>query len=333
MAATQYQVLYRYINEATNTAITNSMDNDYEPVREFYVDPGHRIFSSDSMVQAEATDDQQEMISYGNSSENPKNNMLFAYDGTKKIKHKKWVEETTGYVVRDWKQLKRSSIGNQGDFSKEFTTINAATPEDGGLVICTINVKNKYFPSTITVVTDNTLADKGSGQNKYFSEDKINQLITESTLFALNTNGYQDHTSPSDTVSVWSSGPSYNKNYTTIYTGPVAIGANDMRTMSFSTGVSTYGQQSPNNLYKKVTVSSNQVLETQIPGHYEEQTDSPYLIMDTYKRIQLSPWFVNCTCGSLDSALTKAKALAEVIGINNIKIIKIVPFNQFIKIK
>ena len=67
MAATKYQVLYRYINEATNTPITNSMDNEYVQVCEFYVDPYHKIFSNDAKVQAEATDEQQEMISFGNA--------------------------------------------------------------------------------------------------------------------------------------------------------------------------------------------------------------------------------------------------------------------------
>ena len=62
MAATKYQVLYRYINEATNTAITNSMDNAYDPVCEFYTDPDHKIFSNSPNVQAEAVNEQQEMI-------------------------------------------------------------------------------------------------------------------------------------------------------------------------------------------------------------------------------------------------------------------------------
>lgn len=333
MAATKYQVLYRYVNEATNTPITNSMDNEYETVREFYTDPDHKIFSTDPVVQATATDEQQQMISYGNSSENPKTNMLFAYDGTKKIKHQKWIVETTGYVVRDWSQLQRSKIGNQGDFTKEFTTINAATPEDGGLVVCTEAVMRKYFPRTITVVSDNSLADAGTPSNPYYSEAKINKLITDSTFFALNTNGYSDHTSASLTRNIWSSGPSYNKNYTIIFTGPIAIGGNNMSTISYNTGDRGYGQSNANNLYGSVTVTQSQIETTQIPGHYEDAQDAPYLIIDTYKRIQLSPWFVNCTCGSLESALTKARTLVDMLGIENVKLIKLVPFDQFIKIK
>lgn len=332
MAATQYQVLYRYINEATNTAITNSMKNEYDLVREFYTDPDHKIFSSGSTSQ-EAADEQQEMIAFGNSSTNPKTDMLFAYDGTKKIKHKKWVPEATGYVVRDWKQIKRSLIGNEGDFTKEFTTLNAATPEDGGLVVCTQSVMQKYVPATITVVTDNSQADAGTAANPYYSQAKIDKMIVDATFFSLNTTGYADHTSPSNSFSVWSGGPTYAQVYSTIYNGPVAIGGNNMTNISYGTGASGYGQTNRNNLYSKVTITRDQIETTQIPGHYADVLDAPYLIIDTYKRIQLSPWFINCTCGSLDAALAKARILSDMIGIDNVKLIKVVPFDQFIKIK
>lgn len=155
MAATKYQVLYRYMNESTNTAITNSMNNEYETVREFYTDPYHKIYSDDETAQLEAVKEQQELISYGNSSTNPKTDMLFAYDGTKKIAHQYWVKDTVGYIVRDWSQIPRSSIGNKGDFSKEFTTLEADTPENGGIVVCTESVMKKYFTvDQITACTE-----------------------------------------------------------------------------------------------------------------------------------------------------------------------------------
>jgi hypothetical protein len=331
MAATKYQVLYRYINEATNTAITNSMDNAYEPVCEFYTDPDHKIFSKNPTVQADAVNAQQEMISYGNSSTNPKTNMLFAYDGTKKIKHQKWIEETTGYVVRDYTLIKRSSIGNQGDFSKEFTTLNAATPEDGGLVVCTKAVFDKYFPYvTLKVVNDNSLADMGTASNPYYSETRINNLIKDATFFSLNTSGYADHCSPSKTLSMKTT---YYGDYATYFTGPVAIGGNAMTVNTGYGGATIYGQSNNNNLYGDVTITEKQIETTTIPGHYEDVVDAPYLIKDTYKRIKLSPWFVNYTCCSLEAAITKARVLVDMLGMENVKLIKLVPFDQFVKIK
>lgn len=326
MAATKYQVLYRYINEATNTAITNSMENPYERVLEFYTDPDHKIFSTDPAVQAEAVDEQQEMIAFGNSSENPKTNMLFAYDGAKKIKHKKWVEEATGYIVKDWKQLKRSSIGNQGDFTKDFTTLNAATPEDGGIVVCSARALSKYFQA-------GNIATSGR-----YTSAQLNQMIDDYSVFQLIDSNWRAHAaSPSSYTRYsgkWSQGTS-----SSVYTGPIYV---DTTNSDFST-ISGYNPGGDN--WGTTTGVANQakasgtirliisdIETTNIPGHYEDVTDAPYLIMDTYKRIQLSPWFVHCTSGSLESSLAKARALVDMIGMENVKLIKIVPFDQFIKI-
>lgn len=329
MAATKYQVLYRYINESTNTPITNDMSNKYQEVCEFYTDPNHKIFSTDLTVKAEAMRDQQEMISFGNSSDNPKTNMLFAYNGTKKINHQTWVNEQTGYIVRDWQGI-RDRIGNQGDFTKEFTTIGAATPEDGGVVVCTQAVMEKYCPALIGVASDNSGADSGTASNPYYTRAKIEKMITESTMFALNTSGYEDHVSASNRV-VLTINSSYDTQ--TYYNGPIAIEGNTMTTYSGYRGATAYGQPTSNHLYSRVTVTRAQIKTDVIPGHYEESTDAPYLIKDTYKRIQLSPWFVNATYGSLEAALERAKTLVDMLGIANVKLIKLVPFDQFIKIK
>lgn len=331
MAATKYQVLYRYINEGTNTPITNSMDNEYEEVCEFYTDPNHRIFSTNVISQSQAVDEQQQMIAFGNSYENPKTNMLFAYNGTKKIKHKKWVETATGYVVRDWASI-RDKIGNQGDFSKEFTTLNAETPENGGTVVCNEEVFKTYFPKTINIATDETLGDLSNEYGQYYSEKYLYNLITQSVIWKLNTTGTFDHGLPPNTRQLRTGTTSKgDPTYTSYSVGPIGIekGKEVIR--------STYGQiiafGTSANTYSKITVTPEQVETTLIPGHYEEVTDAPYLIKDTYKRIQLSPWFVNSTYGSLEAALEKAKILVDMVGISNVKLVKIVPFDQFVKIK
>lgn len=334
MAATKYQLLYRYINEATNIAITNSMENSYDKTEEFYT-KDHKIESTDVTLQSEAEDEKESMISYGNSTDNPKNDMIFAYDGTKKIRHKKYVPPVNGcYVVRDWQSLDRNLIGNAGDYSKDFITLNGESPEVGGIVVCkNLSINNKYFPSTITVVNDNSLADKGTVSNPFYSESKINSLITKATIFSLNTSGYADHVTASRTIGVWSSGPYYSKDYTTLYIGPVAIEGNNMARHTYSTGASGYGQLDNSNLYGSVTIAPNQLQTIDVPGYYEDTTDYPYVIKDTYKRIQMSPWFVHATYGSLEAALERAKILVDMIGLDNVKLIKIVPFDQFVKIQ
>ena len=64
----------------------------------------------------------------------------------------------------------------------------------------------------------------------------------------------------------------------------------------------------------------------------EETNDYPYVLMDRMERIPLSPWFLHSTHASLQSAMTKARALANIIGHDNIKIGKIVPLDQYIEI-
>lgn len=58
----------------------------------------------------------------------------------------------------------------------------------------------------------------------------------------------------------------------------------------------------------------------------------PYVLMDRLERVILSPWFVHSTHASLQSAMSKAKTLANLIGHGNIKIGKNVPLDQYIEI-
>lgn len=65
----------------------------------------------------------------------------------------------------------------------------------------------------------------------------------------------------------------------------------------------------------------------------EEHTEDAYLIKDTYKRINGSPWLTHCVCASLEAALTKAKTLCSMIGIENVKLIKVVAYDQYLVVK
>lgn len=350
MAATKYQLLYRYINEATNIPITNETTDEYVPVREFYAYPDHAIFSSDTTTKAEAEDAQQEMIASANDPSNIKTNMLFAFEGTKKIRHKKWVPDETGYVVRDWKSIPRSRIGNRGDFTKEFTTLNGATPEDGGMVVCKIGVFNKYFPSTIDCGITPDGGDLSNAYGQYYSQSYITSLIVNSTIFELaDTSDLSIYLKGPTASSYWAGeeGYSYNSGYyktnSTYYPSSVnfsydggATAPSIMPTYSSThfgmPPTSPNGYSSAVGLATGATVKTSQVKTTTIPGHYEDTTEDPYLVIDTYKAIPMSPWFVHATYGSLEAALTKAKTLVDMLGIENIKLIKLVPFDQFIKI-
>ena len=348
MAATKYQLLYRYINEATNIAITNESTEEYVPVREFYT-MDHAIFSSDAQTKAAAEDEQQEMIANANDPGNVKTNMLFAFEGTKKIRHQKWVKDETGYVVRDWRAIPRSRIGNRGDFTKEFTTLGAETPEDGGIVVCKVEVFNKYFPATIDCGITPDGGDLSNSYGKYYSPSYIKSLIVNSTMFELeDTNDLSIYMKPASKSKYWAGDVSYSQNigyykdYTNYYPSSSNFsydGTTEPLVMPTRTS-SHFGPPEIVNGYAAgttglstgATIRPNQVKTTTIEAHYEDVTEDPYLVIDTYKTIPMSPWFVHATYGSLEAALEKAKTLVEMLGIENIKLIKIVPFDQFIKI-
>lgn len=65
----------------------------------------------------------------------------------------------------------------------------------------------------------------------------------------------------------------------------------------------------------------------------EEHLEDPYLVKDTYRRINGSPWLMHCVSASLTSALEKAKTLCGMIGKENVKLIKVVAYDQYLTIK
>lgn len=341
MAATKYQVMYRYMNDIMNVPITNNQDSTYEPVFEFYTDPDHRIFDTDQDIQNAELEKQQEMISFANQSSNPKNDMLFVYNGCKKVQHKVWVPERLGYVVRNFTPI-RAKIGNRGDWSKEFYCLNAETPEDGGLVICTEEVFKNYF-------TAKTVCTAGS-----YTSDEMQKMLEDATIFKLRLPDWKDHAVKNNNYTQIWNGPwvyAYRSGYGWDYyqqgnmiaqnfTGPIYV--DDSTEIAEINGYwyrsNTYTEKIPyhpngEDCYTSVSFSASDVETEMIPGHYEDAADAPYAIKDQYRRIESSPWLVNCTVGSLEAALEKAKKLIEMIGIENVKVIKLVAIDQFIKIK
>lgn len=83
----------------------------------------------------------------------------------------------------------------------------------------------------------------------------------------------------------------------------------------------------------KFSITEDNLIKYPIPEHYESGGTAPYLIKDNYKKIPLSPWILHSVHNSLESGLNKAKQLVSMIGLNNVKLIKTVPFDQFIKLK
>lgn len=339
MAATKYQVLYRYMNLSMNIPITNDQGTKYEETLEFYVDGDHRIFFDNPDVQAEEIEKQQQLIVEANNASNPKNDMLFVYDGTARVPHKKWYEEV-GYVVRDWTLVPRSEIGNRGDFTKNFTTLIESSPEEGGIVVCSAHrmesIAAKY-PYTINFADRKYVNHKS---NKFVTTtDELQKMFVESSIFKLQVEDWQANVTQPDYPDSRTE-YSGSTNARVLLLGPIFVDV-EPTIQKIKTGYNAqdylklYGvwkNENVTNVYKGVKRGIENLETMEIPGHYEDVIDAPYLIKDQYKRIENSPWIVNCTVGSLAAALEKAKKLVDMIGIENVKVIKLVPFDQYLKI-
>ncbi len=112
-----------------------------------------------------------------------------------------------------------------------------------------------------------------------------------------------------------------------------AVGTHKTLTVYKGWKLNTLQTNGFNNYAKKFEITKDNLTKCPVPEHYEQDGTAPYLIRDNYKKIPLSPWILHSVHNSLESGINKAKQLVAMIGINNVKLIKTVPFDQFVKIK
>lgn len=324
MAATKYQVLYRYTNPNSNQFITNDTLAKYNKVFEFYHGE-HKIVAGTDDEILEATNEKSDLIIQGNNTINDNYNMLFKFTGTKRVNKKVWLPESTGYVIRD-KESVRDLITRavDGDYSGEYLLVEGDTIENGVVV-----AKNN-MTKDITVIEDESLA----ANKDYYTTDEVKTLLEAATIYKL---------ASIEEITIYKVGNSYiylSGYYkkgdfvgtNPAYTGPVFIDEKP-EARSGNHASSDRCVLNKDSACTKVRITPSHVETYTIPAHYEDVADYPYVIYDTYERIEQSPWFILSTHGSLTSALEKAKAVVKAVGLNNVKLIKIVPTDQFIKIK
>lgn len=327
MAATKYQILYRYTNPNSNQFITNDIESDYNSIFEFYHDEHKIVVGLDNEI-LEANNEKSNLIINGNNTSNDNYNMLFKFTGTKRINKKVWLPESIGYVIRDKKSIKDlTTRAVDGDYSGDYLLMEGDTIENG------VVVAKKNIAKDITVIEDESLA---SNKN-YYTSDEVKILLQEATMYKLasleelttykvgNSTVYLNKTLVKDKDT------SHYEYSSPVYTGPVFIDEKPEK-RSGNNASPERCVSDKNNSCTKVVITPSHIETYTIPAHYEEVADYPYVICDTYERIEQSPWFILSTHGSLVSALEKTKAIVKSVGIENVKLIKVVPTEQFIKI-
>lgn len=360
MGATTYQILYRATNFNTGIVISNNPSVHVEHLSELYHNQ-HKIVTGNAKEKKAATDKKSNDIIDGNDASNVKYSQLYQYSGTKRVSKLTWVPETTGYVIRDYSGIRdkitNTNYGDEnGDYSGDYLLFEGDTPENG-IVVAKINPMIKENPDNPTnafEIKNNSLAQNGTF---YQDAEEIKQLLINSTIAQIDWERHPWLTSLSGLVQ---GGPDGQSRYFTL-SPQVSNQGDTVNYYNLSVFVgSVYNptpyifirNYSPEKAYDylprgtveagiasgrfpctKVTLSPSYIKTYKIPGHWEESSEIPYAIHDKYEKVAQEPWFPYSTERSLEKALEKSRALVEKIGLENVKLVKVVPTDQFLKIK
>ena len=388
MSTTKYQVLARYYNTHTNNAVTNDSDNTYSKTFEFYTE--------------DASSSIAELIMEGNDPQNVKNDMLFAYAGTKKVyptdgsveyaveksrmenevvklteKNSELQTSITAInkqITEIDKQLNSSSKGTTAYYEQlyksEYDTYKAELEKyqaaKNSLVESDGTVKTlSQWLDIDGVIAINYVYDHytyhGNGTYTRYWHPRIYVYSPSHTGYGtLNITeqyGYITAQSTSgltneevDVFSNSSSGVALRN--AVINRLNVIINNIDSKMTNSYNSYESYKfkreeyvvskeKESLNKIQVQETIDKNleviaeynEVLSTKGEAKFSVKHKWPYMIIDVYERVWFSPWFSVHVCGSLTSALEKAKTIVNAIGIDNVKIIKLVDIDQFIRIR
>lgn len=329
MGTTKYQILYRYTNPNSNQFVTNDAESDYKAIMELYSDL-HKIAIGTPDEVLQANKEKSELIVNGNSTGNDNYNMLFKFTGTKRFNKKVWKPKSTGYVIRDKDAVRHlTTRAVDGDYSGDYLLIEGDTIDNGVVV-----AKRNPMTSAINI----TAADAANG-SYFINQAELRKAIINSTIGKLVSDDFDDY----GTLRTWTDyngtdgGVSYinikvtnfitmSINYRSGWSSYTTV-QNALRDAAYNSVLSAGGLG-----FTEIKIQPHQVETYEIPAHFEEQADYPYAICDTYERIEQSPWFILSTHESLTSALEKVKAVVKAVGVENVKLIKVVPTDQFVKI-
>lgn len=341
MAATKYQVLYRYTNPNSNQFVLNNTDVEYKPVMELYHDKHKLAIGTEEEILV-GNNEKSNLIIEGNSTANDNYNMLFKFAGTKRINKRVWVPKTIGYVVRD-KEAVRSLTTDavNGDFSGKYLLMEGSSIETGLIVA----KENPVPKNGITIV-------QSDAKNYTYFKDttELENVITNKVVVQLTSTNVSDFIT-TDSFSGFDNTSSKRQSISGKMNITIKVGSDVQLTdiAYYTPKTQGYNSNKASNavlsdvyemlvanggdVYSEVKIKPEQVETYEIPAHYEEVAEYPYIVADTYERIEQSPWFILSTHSSLTSALEKVKAVVKSVGIENVKLIKTVPSEQFIKIK
>lgn len=263
MAATHYQIFYRYVSPETNVPITNDLANEYEEMVEI-VHQKHKLYAGSTEEQLEAEQSLNNMIIEQTTPATcPKYDMMFAFNGAKKYYHKNW--------------------------------------------------KNGQWTNEVTAIPDGVVAVKEYGGEQILHENKDSSGNYRISVY-----------STEETPLPQKGGYIVEGNVDLVNHPEEAIPANSLANF----------EKLRRNFVIQERIDNGEEVDQIRERTYSLRNDNayPYVVKDSYIRIPMSPWIKGAHCGSLESAIEKCKTLVGMIGMENVKLVKIVDIRQKIRI-
>lgn len=351
MGATRYMILYRATNENANVVLTNSGGRT-EQYAELYHSK-HKIQVGTDDEKKAATEAKDKMIIDGNLPDNLKYSQIYEYAGAERIPRKDWIPEKDGYVIRDCSKITdqitdTKNCSEDGDYSGKYLLVEGDKPENG-VVVAKKSPIDEEYGSGGYVISDNQGAENGA---YYKNIEEIRQKLINATIAEIDFEKNPLDINLGRIVGGITPKPGYFKFSTYTFKGgskpsyaynlSVKIGA-DVNFIP-SVGVDKAviysvmswrdferNINSGNMFASTVTLNTKHLKTYKIPAHWEISTDAPYCVHDVYNKVMQEPWFQYSIRGSFQASLEDARMLIDKIGLENVKMIKLVPTDQFLK--
>lgn len=359
MAATTYQIMYRSTNDNVNVMITNPHDEDLEQYTELYHNQ-HKIAIGSPEEKMQATNKRDSLLVAGNTPECPKFRGLYEYTGARRFNRRNWIHGYDGYVIRDWQavadQITNTNYGSEdGDYTGKYLLFEGDTPQNGIVVAKKSPIDEKYGRDGYVILNN----DNAPNGIYYDNAEQIKEELKNATIAEIDFTGSKFGIDAGCILGPSKADPPFfvtkivnNKDGKPTIAANLSVKIGGDRTFIPSMGVRLSDGADPTQFYSvmkydnwsneitsgklfctKVQLLTDHLKKYPIPGHWESTTNPVYYIQDTYKKLSQEPWFIYSTEHSLTQALDKCRNLVEKIGIENVKLIKVVPTDQFLRIR
>lgn len=309
MAATQYQVFCRYLNENVNRVVTNNSKVEWVSAEDWYqCKLAYNITDSN---QTNAMKTTQESVSTG------------------------LPEETTYRRLYDEIVTKMNTVDSSG---KRLRYEHLSTEEQHVYDLCSRYKEIlKKIGNDECVVEYAMIRPLDQMGYTYSTSGVTAQRDRETKRSALKKATKKFDASLYDVI--YNQINNTNEKYNMLFTY-AGIAQTDEQADYYPLGNSMVRQET-----LKLAGVPVECLNPYIPGNSTSTTASdkvssvseivdavPNAVYERMERLKMDPWFLIATCNSLKAAMTKAEQLIDIYGKDSVKIGKVVPLDQYIEI-